>query len=88
MAEIRSLAVVEDQWNQGIGSRLILSALSEARDLGIRKVFALTYRPWVFEKHGFVVTDKGEFPQKVWAECVHCSKFPDCDEIGVLREVD
>ncbi len=85
LAEIRSLAVRRDRWNQGIGSRLMLFSLSEAKALGITRLFALTYRPWFFEKHGFTVKDKKNLPQKIWSDCVKCVKFPDCDEIAVMR---
>jgi len=87
LAEIRSLAVLEEYWNKGTGTRLIELALEEAAGFGIGKVFVLTYRPWVFEKKGFRVVDKGDFPQKIWADCIHCVKFPDCDEIAMIREL-
>jgi amino-acid N-acetyltransferase len=85
LAEIRSLAVSEQYQGEGIGSTLITAALAEARDLGIRRVFTLTYRPDFFKKHGFKIVDKATLPQKVWAECIKCVKFPDCDEIAMLR---
>ncbi len=85
LAEIRSLAVSETRQGEGIGSLLIKAALAEAEDLGIRRVFTLTYRPDFFEKHGFSIVDKATLPQKVWAECVKCVKFPDCDEIAMLK---
>ncbi|MFP4475072.1 MAG: N-acetyltransferase [Desulfatibacillaceae bacterium] len=88
LAEIRSLAVSEPHWSRGVGSRLLAFALDEARKFKIRKVFALTYRPGFFERHGFAVVDKSELPQKIWADCLHCVKFPDCDEIAMMREVD
>jgi amino-acid N-acetyltransferase len=24
-------------------------------------------------------------PQKIWADCMKCVKFPECDEIAMLR---
>jgi amino-acid N-acetyltransferase len=85
LAEIRSLAVSEQYQGEGIGSTLVTAALAEAQDLGIRRVFTLTYRPDFFKKHGFKIVDKATLPQKVWAECIKCVKFPDCDEIAMLR---
>ncbi|MEW5734846.1 MAG: N-acetyltransferase [Thermodesulfobacteriota bacterium] len=87
LAEVRSLAVDRTRWGKGIGGRLLEFALTEARELGIKKLFTLTYRPGFFEKHGFALTDKGNLPQKVWADCLKCVKFPDCDEIAMIREV-
>ena len=84
LAEIRSLAVCERYQRKGIGSALVTTALAEAKDLGIKRVFTLTYRPEFFNKHGFKIVDKATLPQKIWAECIKCVKFPDCDEIAML----
>jgi len=85
LAEIRSLAVCERYQRKGIGSALVTTALAEAEDLGIKRVFTLTYRPDFFNKHGFKIVDKATLPQKIWAECIKCVKFPDCDEIAMLK---
>ena len=87
LAEIRSLAVRVQYQGEGIGSRLVNAVLSEAQDLGITRIFTLTYRPDFFKKHGFEIVDKATLPQKIWAECIKCVKFPDCDEIAMLRVV-
>jgi len=85
LAEIRSLAVAEQEQNQKIGSLLIQACLKEAKELGIPKVFCLVRKPVFFEKHGFQLIDKTELPQKVWAECYRCPKFPNCDEVALIR---
>ncbi|MBN1842770.1 MAG: N-acetyltransferase [Deltaproteobacteria bacterium] len=85
LAEIRSLAVRERYQRRGIGSALVTAALAEGHDLGIKRVFALTYRPAFFAKHGFQTIDKALLPQKIWADCLKCVKFPDCDEIAMLK---
>ncbi|MBW1859868.1 MAG: N-acetyltransferase [Deltaproteobacteria bacterium] len=87
LAEIRSLAVSEPHQGEGVGSTLVKAALAEAEVLGIKRVFTLTYQPDFFSKHGFKVVDKAALPQKVWAECVKCVKFPDCDEIAMLKRL-
>jgi amino-acid N-acetyltransferase len=87
LAEIRSLAVDEQQQNQRIGSLLVEACLDEAGDLGIPKVFCLVRKPSFFEKHGFQLIDKKELPQKVWAECYRCPKFPDCDEVALMHHL-
>jgi amino-acid N-acetyltransferase len=66
---------------------LVLSCLKEAEDLGIDRVFALTNSPEFFKKLGFKEVAKSELPQKVWADCIRCSKFPDCDEVAVLKDL-
>ncbi len=87
LAEIRSLVVEEEYHRRGIGSKLIEICLSEAISLGIYRIFALTYKPDFFQKHGFKVVDKSALPHKIWADCVKCVKFPECDEVAVLLEV-
>ena len=87
LAEIRSLAVDEKEQNQRIGSALVHACLKEARELGIPRVFCLVRKPAFFEKHGFELTDKTELPHKVWAECYRCPKFPDCDEVALIRHL-
>ncbi len=88
LAEIRSLAVRQSYQRRGIGSALVTAAMAEGRDLGIKRVFTLTYRPDFFAKLGFQTIDKASLPQKIWADCVRCVKFPDCDEIAMLRSLE
>ncbi len=85
LAEIKSVAVVEDSQEQGIGAQLVEACLREAKELGIPTVFCLTYKPTFFEKYGFSQLDKMELPRKVWGECYRCPKFPDCDEVALIR---
>lgn len=85
LAEIRSLAVETSHQGKGTGSKLIEALLEEARSMGARRVFVLTYRPALFERMGFQQTDKGQLPHKIWADCIRCAKFPECDEIALVR---
>jgi len=84
LAEIRSLAVREADQLHGIGKSLVRKCLREAGELGIKKVFALTYQPEFFKKMGFKEIDKSKLPQKIWGDCLKCHKFPDCDEHAVI----
>jgi len=87
LAEIRSLAVDEKEQNQKIGFLLVQACLEEAKELGIARVFCLVRKPAFFEKHGFQLIDKMELPQKVWVECYRCPKFPNCDEVALVRHL-
>jgi amino-acid N-acetyltransferase len=87
LAEIRSLAVDEQAQNQMVGSALVQACLEEAKELAIPRVFCLVRKPAFFEKHGFQLIDKTELPHKVWAECYRCPKFPDCDEVALIRHL-
>lgn len=85
LAEIRSLAVDEAACGRGYGRILMDAAVAEARELGLSRLFALTYQEAFFAKMGFSVVGKDSLPQKVWTDCINCPKFPDCDEIAVQR---
>lgn len=87
LCEVRSLAVTPERRGEGWGTRLTEAAISEAVTLGFNQVFALTYRPSFFARIGFVEVDKGRLPHKIWADCVHCVKFPACDEVAMLLEL-
>jgi amino-acid N-acetyltransferase len=86
LAEVRSLAVNKDYQATGIGAKLLDYNLAEAREMGISKVFTLTYRPGFFSRYGFVEVDKSLLPHKVWKDCLDCNKFPNCDEIAMILE--
>jgi amino-acid N-acetyltransferase len=83
LAEVRSLAVVEESGGRGIGRLLVQACLEEGRQLGLRRLFALTYKPIFFGKLGFVEIEKSQLPHKIWGDCIKCPKFPECDEIAM-----
>ena len=83
LAEVKSLAVEENTQGKGYGKLLVEICLQDARDLGLPRVFALTYVPGFFEKLGFSLVDKATLPHKIWSECINCPKFPDCGEEAV-----
>jgi len=88
LAEIRSLAVIQSEQNQGIGTKLVETTLKEAEGLKIERIFMLTKLTKFFGKFSFKKVAKNALPRKIWSECVHCYKFPDyCDEIALVREL-
>ncbi len=88
LAEVRSLAVEDGYAGRGLGKALVNACLAEAAELGIRRVFALTYRPGFFERLGFRTLDKRELPQKIWKDCLRCAKFTCCDEVALIQDVE
>jgi amino-acid N-acetyltransferase len=87
LAEVKSLAVSEAAQSRGLGSVLVNATLQEASNIGLERVFALTYRPTFFERLGFEQADVMTLPRKVWNECYRCPKFPSCNEIALVREL-
>ena len=88
LAEVKSLAVTEENQKQRFGTQLVEACLGEAKELGIATVFCLTYKPAFFEKLGFSLVDNAELPHKVWGECSLCPKVPNCDEVAVIYRLE
>lgn len=87
LGEIRSLAVRQEQRGSGLGSQLVRTCLDEARILGLNEIFLLTLVPDFFKRFGFRVVSREDLLPIVWADCVNCVKFPDCDEIPMLLQL-
>jgi len=87
LAEIKSLAVAKRYQKRGIGKELVEACLEEADGLGASKVFVLTYQPEYFKKFGFKRIKNASLPHKIWAECINCCKFPNCQEIALLKSL-
>ena len=79
------MAIAPDFTRQGIGAEIVGYLLTEGEALGIEKVFTLTYKPEFFRKLGFIRISREELPQKVWKECIDCPKYPNCDEIAMIK---
>ncbi|MBI2861685.1 MAG: N-acetyltransferase [Chloroflexi bacterium] len=84
LAEVKSVAVREEDQGRGYGRTLVEACMKEVRTLGIPRVFALTLKLEFFAKLGFVRVPMSELPRKVYGECYRCPKFHRCDEIAVL----
>lgn len=85
LAEIKSLAIDKKWQGKNLGAHLVNTCINEAKELGAKKIFALTYQPQFFKKFGFRKVRQSDLPHKVWAECINCPKFPNCQEIAVLK---
>ncbi|MDD3988148.1 MAG: N-acetyltransferase [Candidatus Omnitrophica bacterium] len=85
LAEIKSVAVLKRRQGKGVGRELIEACLNEAVGLGIKKVFMLTYKPEYFKKFGFKRVSHASLPHKIWADCINCPKFPNCQEVALQK---
>ncbi|RSD33490.1 MAG: amino-acid N-acetyltransferase, partial [Methanohalophilus sp.] len=85
LAEILSFAVKPEHTGMGIGSILLDTSIEEGKNIGVKRAFTLTYVPEFFERQGFSKVEKASLPHKVWVGCIKCPKFPDCNEIALLR---
>ncbi len=80
LAEIRSLGVIKEKRNNGLGRKLINSILDLAFKKKIKKVFALTKANNFFLNMGFRAIPKEKLPEKIFKDCASCPSFPHCQE--------
>lgn len=85
LAEVRTMAVSPQLTRRGIGGEIVRRLMAEGRTLGVKKFFTLTYKPGFFQTLGFHTVTKDALPQKVWKDCIDCPKFPNCDEIAMVK---
>jgi amino-acid N-acetyltransferase len=87
LAEIRSLTVETEYRNKGVAARLIRACIQEAVDYGMSELFLLTFKPLLFQKFGFEEIERSQLPLKIWADCILCVKFPDCEGIAMKKRL-
>jgi amino-acid N-acetyltransferase len=86
LAEIRTLAVREDCQRRGIGHQLVEALLATARELGVRRVFVLTFAVSFFASHGFKEIEGTPVSPEVYAELLRSydegvAEFLDLDRV-------
>ncbi len=68
LAEIRTLAVHPSARGTGVGHALVGRLVDQARELGLQRVFVLTFEERFFGRHGFVVIDGTPVTPEVYTE--------------------
>jgi amino-acid N-acetyltransferase len=68
LAEIRTLAVHGWARGHGVGHALVDRLVDQARELGLRRVFVLTFEERFFARHGFVAIDGTPVSAEVYDE--------------------
>jgi amino-acid N-acetyltransferase len=68
LAEIRTVAVDPGWRGQKIGHRIVAELLDTARDLGVRRVFVLTFETRFFSSFGFTEIDGAPVPPAVYEQ--------------------
>jgi amino-acid N-acetyltransferase len=53
IAEVRTVAVVEQMHGKGVGHLILENILDRAKEVGVKKVFCLTFETKFFGSHGF-----------------------------------
>ena len=86
LAEIRTVAVRGDHQGHGIGHKIVATLLEEARQVGVSRVFVLTFAVDFFAKHGFAEIDGIAVTPAVYAELLRSydegvAEFLDLDRV-------
>jgi amino-acid N-acetyltransferase len=68
LGEIRSLAVDPAIRGRGIGTALVRRLVEAAGELGLTRIFVLTFETAFFAQHGFVEIDGTPVPPEVYEE--------------------
>ncbi len=86
LAEVRTLAT-DPQWRgRGVGSTLLDRLVASARELGISRVFCLTFEVDFFERHGFEVLEGTPVEPEVYVQLLRSydegvAEFLDLDRV-------
>lgn len=83
LKEVRSLAVNRNYLRRGIGSALLQALIAHLRAENTPRIFVLTYTPAFFERNGFTVINMDTLPEKIWKDCVFCTKQDNCTETAL-----
>ena len=68
LAEVRTVAVDPDLRGRGVGHALVDQLVKQARNLGLARVFVLTFETEFFARHGFVAIDGAPVSHEVYEE--------------------
>jgi amino-acid N-acetyltransferase len=86
LAEVRTVAVDPACRGQGVGHRIVTRLLDTARELGVRRVFCLTFEVAFFSQHGFRQLQGSPVAPEVYEELLRSyddgvAEFLDLDRV-------
>ncbi len=82
LGEIRTLTVRGDHLGCGLGSRILRRLVDDAGELGLARLFCLTFEVEFFARHGFEVIEDTPVEPEVYAELLHSY------DVGVAEFLD
>lgn len=68
LAEVRTVAVHERLIGQGIGHAILEAIVERARELGVKRLFCLTFETEFFARHGFTQIQGSPVEPEVYAQ--------------------
>ncbi|MEV0392758.1 amino-acid N-acetyltransferase [Polymorphospora rubra] len=85
LAEIRTVAVDPDCRGMRIGHRIVDALLAAARELGVARVFVLTFETRFFGSFGFVEIDGAPVPHQVYEQLLRSYDEGVAEFLGLER---
>lgn len=82
LAEVRTMAVSKEYRRHGVGSMVLTALLQRARDLGVSRVFCLTFETEFFGAHGFVAIEGTPVDPRVYEQLLRSY------DVGVAEFLD
>ena len=70
LAEVRTVAVLEEMHGKGIGKQIMVKILENAKEIGVKKVFCLTFETKFFGAHGFKEIEGTPVSPEVYQEMI------------------
>jgi amino-acid N-acetyltransferase len=86
LAEIRTVAVSDSHQGHGVGHQVVAALLAAAREVGVSRVFVLTFAVEFFRRHGFAEIRGQATTPEVYAELLRSydegvAEFLDLDRV-------
>jgi amino-acid N-acetyltransferase len=85
LAEVRTLAVAGAHLRQGVGSLILQKLVQRARNIGIRRIFCLTFMVSFFGEHGFVEIDEAPVEHDVYEQLLQSYDEGVAEFLGLER---
>jgi amino-acid N-acetyltransferase len=85
LAEVRTVAVDPELRGRKIGHAIVSALLSTAREVGVRRVFCLTFETRFFASFGFVEIDGAPVPSRVYEELLRSYDEGVAEFLGLER---
>ena len=86
LGEVRTLAVGEEWLGKGVGRGLLARLESDARELGLDRLFCLTFEVGFFERNGFVDMGAETVDPQVYAELLRSHDEGVAEFLDLARE--
>lgn len=71
LAEVRTVAVAENYRGRGIGHQILEAIIVRAREIGVKRIFCLTFETDFFGRHGFEEIHGTPVDPEVYTQLLH-----------------